>query len=90
MFRATWDSMQIFLLGYVAISVPYRIGFGKDVAFLSGWFWVDLVIDMYFIIDMFVSLRTAYYTPDGELEYQAKDIGAHYLRGWFTIDIMCG
>ena len=33
------------------------------------WFFVDLAIDIYFIVDIFVSFRTAFYNELGELEH---------------------
>ena len=53
-FRKRWDAIQIFLLAYVAIAVPYRIGFTHDVVcnreLCEGWFVFDAMVDMYFIV----------------------------------------
>jgi hypothetical protein len=89
MFRRVWDSVQIFLLAYVAICVPYRIGFGKEVAWLAApWFWWDLLVDLYFITDLCISFRTAFYDNDGLLQYKTGSIVSHYLKSWFTIDVL--
>eukprot|EP01051_Picozoa_sp_SAG22_P003475 SAG22_NODE_170_length_16713_cov_33.746298_7_plen_679_part_00 len=87
-FRRDWDFIQIMLLMYVAVGVPYRIGFDKNVVWLSNWFWFDLVVDMYFIADMVVSFRTAYYNTKGILKYKPKSIARNYFKGWFAIDLV--
>jgi hypothetical protein len=38
-FRKLWDVLQVFLLVYVAIMVPYRTGFQVDIPTLSAEFW---------------------------------------------------
>jgi Ca2+-binding EF-hand superfamily protein len=85
-FRGNWDLVQAALLAYIAFALPYRLGFSDAIEFLSGWFWWDLLVDIYFIADLFLNFRTAVLTPDGQLLYEQKDIARAYLRGWFTID----
>ena len=48
-FRGHWDLIQAILLFYIALMLPYRIGFDHDVALWSVWFWMDLLIDVYFV-----------------------------------------
>ena len=60
-FAAGWDVVQIFLLMYVSFTVPYRVCFGIDVEFGGGKFWFDNLVDLYFITDMCLNFRTAYY-----------------------------
>lgn len=48
-FRGKWDLIQAILLFYIACMLPYRIGFDHDVVLWSAWFWLDLVIDLYFV-----------------------------------------
>jgi CRP-like cAMP-binding protein len=87
-FRRWWDFTQIVLLLYVAIAVPYRIGFGKEVLWLESWFWLDVCVDIYFISDVYVSFRTAYVDDEGDLEYRNSKIAVNYLKSWFAIDIL--
>jgi hypothetical protein len=53
------DLTQSVMLLYIAGSVPYRLGFDDPVVLWSGWFWLDLFIDLYFAADLFVNFRTA-------------------------------
>lgn len=86
-FRKRWDMVQIVLLIYVAFSVPYRMGFNDPVLVWSGWFWFDLVVDLYFVSDLVVSFRTAYYNSSGELVVDAQQIRQNYVKTWFVVDI---
>lgn len=86
-FRRRWDFVQMFLLSYVAFAVPYRLGFHHPVELWSGWFWFDACVDCYFLSDILISFRTAYFNSLGELVVQKEDIRRNYLRSWFSIDL---
>jgi hypothetical protein len=64
-FRGNWDLAQAIFLMYIAISLPYRLGFKDGVILWSFWFWFDLAIDVYFLLDLFVNFRTAVITKEG-------------------------
>ena len=38
--------------------LPYRLGFEDNVELWSAWFFIDLLVDLYFIVDLFVNFRT--------------------------------
>jgi len=86
-FRRRWDMVQIALLIYVAFGVPYRLGFSDSVVLWSAWFWFDAVVDIYFVSDLIVSFKTAFYNEKGELVVDAKEIRQNYYRTWFIVDI---
>ena len=52
------------------------------------WLLLQLVVDVYFIIDIFLNFRTSYYTSDGTREDRPDKIAKAYLKGWFTIDFL--
>ena len=86
-FRKLWDVAQVVLLIYVAIAVPYRMGFEIDVPWNTTWFWIELCVDVYFMFDILINFRTAYRTEEGELVIQPKKIARNYLHSWFAIDL---
>eukprot|EP01048_Picozoa_sp_COSAG05_P016924 COSAG05_NODE_2242_length_3351_cov_2.034133_1_plen_455_part_00 len=90
-FRRKWDVTQLICVIYVALVVPYRLGFSVDVEFLSfPFFWIDLIVDIYFIVDIVIALRTAYYNKVGELVVSKEQIKNNYMWTppyWFFIDI---
>ena len=48
--RTTWDLAQVFLLLYLLIVVPLRVAFDVTVKSHSLAFWVDVLVDIYFIV----------------------------------------
>ena len=58
--RQAWDFIMLPFFFVIAIVVPYRIGFDIAVPFGSFGFWLDVVIDVYFAVDIVVNFRTAY------------------------------
>jgi hypothetical protein len=87
-FSAVWDLLQILFLFYVTLLVPIRVGFGVNPAPGSGGFFVDAVVDLYFICDLFLQFRTAVWTRTGVLKVEKAEIGKMYLRSWFLIDVL--
>lgn len=87
-FRRKWDMCQVIFLIYIAMAVPYRIGFNKNTQLGDSWFMLDLVIDIYFACDLFLNFRTAVYTGDGLLAHTPAAIAKAYLMGWFPIDFV--
>jgi CRP-like cAMP-binding protein len=86
--RSRWDAAQAVLLAYIAFVVPYRIGFDDDAHPEDVMFWFDACIDIYFVIDVAMNFRTAYFTVDGEIEFHPKAVAKHYFHGWFVIDVL--
>ena len=87
-FSAAWDLTQVVLLLYVAITVPLRAGFSLEVELWSLGFFVDMFIDIYFITDICLNFKTAYYNKDGTREERLGPIAIHYMKGWFFIDFV--
>lgn len=87
-FRKRWDICQALLIVYLAFACPYRVSFDDGVALWSGWFFLDLFIDLYFISDVCLNFRTAVITRDGEVLYKQKDVNVHYLKSWFAVDFI--
>lgn len=88
-FSLVWDLMQLVMLVLVCWYVPLRSGFSVEVELWSYAFWQDFVIDLYFLIDLLLQFRTAYYGRSGALVTDSRKIRWHYLRRWFLIDFLC-
>ena len=80
-----WDFLIIVLVLYNAIFIPVAIGFPsyEGESALFGYF-----IDSLFILDIFLSFRTAYVMENGEINWDPKSIRQNYLKTWFTIDLI--
>ena len=87
-FRKRWDIAQVVLLAYVTAAVPYRIGFDHDTHPWEFFFVLDLFVDVYFLLDIALSFRTAFYNHQGDLEYYPGQIIKHYVSTWFPVDLM--
>ena len=87
-FSAIWDLTQVALLLYVAVTVPLRAGFDIAVPLWSTGFFIDLTIDLYFVLDICLNFRTAYYNLDGSREERPGKIASNYCHGWFFIDFI--
>jgi CRP-like cAMP-binding protein len=85
MIKTSWDIMTLVLVVYFAFMVPYRIGF--DIPLTSGEQLFDVMSDVIFIIDLFVSFRTAF-KEDGILVYSSGRMAESYMKSWFFIDIL--
>jgi len=89
LFSGIWDMLQLVMLLLVCFYVPLRVGFDISVELWSYEFWQDAVIDVYFIFDIIIQFRTAYWTRAGTLQVDTKKIRQNYFTGWFLIDFIC-
>eukprot|EP00241_Pyramimonas_parkeae_P000071 CAMPEP_0114263918 /NCGR_PEP_ID=MMETSP0058-20121206/22851_1 /TAXON_ID=36894 /ORGANISM="Pyramimonas parkeae, CCMP726" /LENGTH=1306 /DNA_ID=CAMNT_0001380401 /DNA_START=267 /DNA_END=4187 /DNA_ORIENTATION=+ len=84
--RVKWDIAQFFVLIYVAIAVPMRIGFDLEA---RGMFYVvECMLEVYFYIDILLNFVTSYQDEDNVLVMDLSEIRMHYLKTWFLIDIV--
>ncbi|CAH8629243.1 unnamed protein product [Schistosoma margrebowiei] len=49
---------------------------------------VDILVDVMFIIDILINFRTTYVNKNDEVVSHPKRIAAHYIKGWFIIDLV--
>eukprot|EP01043_Picozoa_sp_COSAG02_P017537 COSAG02_NODE_796_length_17128_cov_176.587586_8_plen_645_part_00 len=86
--RHRWDILQLPLLIYVAVAIPYRIGFSHDTSPWEALFIFDIFVDLFFVIDIGVSFRTAVWNKHGELDYLPAKISQQYIKSWFVVDVL--
>ncbi|XP_038592483.1 potassium voltage-gated channel subfamily H member 6 [Micropterus salmoides] len=96
-FKAFWDWIILLLVLYTAVFTPY------SAAFLLDEHWdlrqrscgytcnplnvADLMVDLLFIVDIVINLRTTYVDQNDEVVTQPSQIAKHYIKGWFPIDL---
>ena len=67
-FKESWDLAQFFLLLYMAIALPYTVGFSiDDPELFSIAFWMEVATDAYFCYDIYLSFITCYEDDCGNL-----------------------
>uniref|UniRef100_A0A1I8ITY1 Cyclic nucleotide-binding domain-containing protein n=1 Tax=Macrostomum lignano TaxID=282301 RepID=A0A1I8ITY1_9PLAT len=77
-FKAAWDWLVLLLVLYTANSIDYR----------DPMSIVDAVVDVMFIIDIFINFRTTYVNSNDEVVCKPSKIAVNYLKGWFIIDLL--
>jgi len=82
--RMCWDIFMVSLLAYVSISLPFTFGFGI-VDFIAV---TDNICDAFFLIDIVFNFRTSYIDAEENLVLSGKKIAKHYLKTWFTLDLV--
>ena len=99
-FSSQWDIAQVFCLLYVSYIVPMRASMEITTPVNTFAFWFDVIVDLYFIADLFLNFRTAFWDARGTLEGDIIAIRKHYIgggtdllggylpRGWFLIDFL--
>lgn len=84
-FRQRWDATAIALVLYLSITLPYRLAFVEhDVALLLA---IDVVIDVFFLLDLAVNATTAYYHED-HLVSGRRAIVQNYVTSWLVADLV--
>ena len=83
--KTIWNLMMMLIIVEIALVVPYRIPF-EDVT-PPGWFYIDVITDFLFIIDVFLNFITAIENDNGEICTDRVKIIVSYMRSWFLIDL---
>lgn len=87
-FRTTWNMLLTLMLFYVALAVPYRVGFAINLAPFSFSFWVDLLVEIVFIVDIVLNFFTGIPHDFGYIEMRPSKIRQTYFHGWFVVDLL--
>ena len=98
--RRTWDCIGLFLL---LVLILVQVANERWKSQHEGWMFYDIdppykaamlklqvLQDVFFIVDIFVNFRTAYCDEKtGEYVKDAWRIAAHYSRHWLVCDLFC-
>lgn len=87
-FNTFWDYILAILCIYVAISIPFRIGFQVELCPADTGWWVELTVDLLFALDIVLNFRTGIVQHDGVVDLDPKSARSKYLRSWFVIDFL--
>lgn len=85
--KIIWDWLILAFVLYNAMMVPFDLAFNLCLG--VGMLMVDVTVDTLFIVDCIINFRVTYYDEvDGSLVLDYARVRWHYLRTWFTIDIL--
>ena len=85
-FRVIWDWALIFLVIYSVITVPIEVSFDYYEPMIMVV--LNVFVDVFFIIDIMINFRTAYYNHDGTFELDPHKIRNRYVLSWFFPDLL--
>lgn len=89
-FMRRWDVTMMLMMLFTALVTPYEVAFmdGGTVDFL---FVLNRLVDLLFLIDLGINFLAPYQgsgKDDGQWVHDGRKIAQHYLRTWFTIDVV--
>lgn len=103
-FKAVWDWLILFLVMYTAIVTPYMAAFvltkstkrtatpgtsqTASIIYNDPLVIVDYIVDVMFIVDIFINFRTTFVDVNEEVVSDPCRIAVHYVKGWFVIDLL--
>ena len=70
---------------YICIILPYRVAFLDDD---DGWMIPDIILDVFFALEILVSFFTVYNDENDILIVSHKKISINYLKTWFVFDFL--
>jgi hypothetical protein len=86
-FRSFWDICSLVLVLYCTFSVPYDMCFEPPKSDAASI--VDLIVEAFFIIEIFLNFFTTYFDPDdGEEIVHPLFIAIGYIKSWMPIDLV--
>jgi CRP-like cAMP-binding protein len=83
--RRVWDAAQFFIVCYVGVVIPLRIGF--NITEWRAWAAPDVIGDVMFLMDIVMNILTTY-ELEGEVVKDRSDIFWRYFRSWFWLDVI--
>ena len=81
--KLMWDGIIILLIIYTAIAMPFLMCFQIQSKYMN---YFDIIIDVFFIIDIVLNFFTTYVDKKGEIVTSPKKIRMYYIKGWFAVD----
>ena len=84
-YKGLWDLFNFLLIVYQSIVTPFRISF--DVPPTGFMFYVELFMDLIFILDILMSFNVGYYHKGTKIMLRNKVL-FNYIFGWMILDII--
>lgn len=85
-FIVSWQFLVGIAIMYSIVVVPLRLGFSYDA--VGGWLALELAIDSFFLLDIIISFRTAFFNEEKMLIYNSRVIMRKYAKSWFVPDLI--
>lgn len=86
-FKSIWNGYISILLVYTAIVMPVSMAFYESDN-EDGWYYIDLILDGSFFLDILITFNSAFYDNFGVLVSRRRQVTLKYLKSWFAIDLV--
>lgn len=88
--KFAWDACVILLLLYLGFSIPYELTFvmQDNLAASSPTRTGELLTEGFFLLDLIISARTAYFDVNGDMVTNNRSVLIHYFKSWFWLDFL--
>ena len=83
----TWELIVVLPLLYTATVMPFQVFFLVDDD-SPEWAVVDVIVSLFFLIDMIVAFNLGYYDRNDDIVLDRCKIASRYLRSWFILDLV--
>lgn len=83
--RLSWDIYMLFLMIYLAVSIPFYISFYIPIR--GSLTYIEFIVQVSLLLDILVTANTSYFFK-GTPVVSRKKILWKYLKGWFWPDIL--
>ena len=81
-----WDAFLAICVIYNAIFCPFHLAFEVKMGALHELMY--RIVDIVFIVDIFVNFNTGFYDSANNLIMDRQRISDRYMTSWFAIDIV--
>lgn len=88
--KSQWDMLILALIFYACIAEPYITCFGVSTDLSNNLIigLMELIVDSFFLLDIYICMRTGYFKKGGDLVLSRARSFVHYLKTWFIIDFV--
>lgn len=83
-----WDVFISMILILSLGVTPINIAFSEELELFPGFLIFVYSIDLFFVIDIFISFNTSFMDEKGKLIDDRCHVAKEYLTGWFFIDFI--
>ena len=85
--KVVWNVVVSMLLIYTATVMPLRLSF-IDGELYDTWWYVEIILDFLFFLDIIVNLISAYIDTEGNVVTSRKKIILSYAKSWMALDVL--
>mgnify|MGYP000034970939 FL=1 len=86
-FKSKWDIVIMVSAIFNCYTIPFKVAFEPEYMSSQAFTVLNSVIDLIFVLDIFVTFRTSFIDDYGNEVTELGDIAKDYLSGTFWVDL---